>query len=337
MIIVMARGATEEQLEAVKARVVELGYEPHLIRGVERTVVGAVGHEDKSPLQSIESMPGVESTVPILKPHKLVGREFKPESSVIDVAGVPIGGEKLVVMAGPCSVESLQQILEIAEAVKESGAQFLRGGAYKPRTSPYSFQGLGQEGLDYLAEAREQTGLKLVTEILSVADIDQVVATADMLQIGARNCQNYALLAAVGETRKPVLLKRGMSTTINEYLQAAEYLMSKGNYSVVLCERGIRTFEDATRFTLDLNAIPVIKSLSHLPVICDPSHGTGVWRYVSAMARASIAAGADGLMVEVHPQPDRAFSDGAQSLKPEKFARLIQEVRRVAEAVDRTL
>ncbi len=337
MIIVMHRNATPEQIEAVEKRIVELGYSPHPIRGVERTVIGAVGREDKSPLQGIETMDGVESAIPILKPYKLVGREFKPENSVLNIGGIEVGGKKLAVMAGPCSVESREQILEVARAVKAAGAQFLRGGAYKPRTSPYAFQGLGEEGLAYLAEARAETGLKIVTEITNVTDIDLVAGTADVLQIGARNCQNYALLSAVGASKKPVLLKRGMSTLINEYLQAAEYVMSQGNYNVMLCERGIRTFENSTRFTLDLNAVPVIKSLSHLPIICDPSHGTGYWHLVTAMARASIAAGADGLMVEVHPNPDRAFSDGAQSLKPAKFARLIGEVRKIAAAMDREI
>lgn len=337
MIIVMNSEATKADIEAVKNRVLELGYKPHLIVGVERTVIGCVGHEDKSPLQSLENMPGVESAVPILKPYKLVGREIHPEPSVIDIDGVKVGGKELVVMAGPCSVESRDQILKIAHNVKAAGAQFLRGGAFKPRTSPYAFQGLGREGLDFLLEAREQTGLKIVTEIVSVADVDVLAEAADVLQIGARNCQNYALLSAVGETKKPILLKRGMSTLISEFLQAAEYILDRGNYSVMLCERGIRTFETATRFTLDLNAVPVIKSLSHLPVICDPAHGTGVWKYVTPMARASIAAGADGLMVEVHDQPDRALSDGAQSLKPEKFEEMMREVRKIAVAMDRTL
>lgn len=337
MIIVMRKGSTEEQIEAVKKRIGELGYQPHPIYGVERTVVAAVGREDKTPLERLESMPGVESAVPILKPYKLVSRETKPESSVLDIGGVKVGGRELTMMAGPCSVESRDQIMELARVVKKAGGQFLRGGAFKPRTSPYSFQGLGQEGLEFLAEARAETGLQIVTEIVSIADVDQLVEFADVLQIGARNCQNYALLSAVGDAGKPVLLKRGMSTLISEFLQAAEYVMSRGNYNVILCERGIRTFETATRFTLDLNAVPAIKAQSHLPIICDPSHGTGYWNYVTAMARASIAAGADGLMVEVHNNPDQALSDGGQSLKPEKFYRLIEEVRRVAEAVDRTI
>ncbi len=337
MIIVMERGATEEQIRTVEGRVRELGYEPHRIVGVERNVIGAVGHEDKSPLQALETMPGVESVIPILRPFKLVGRELKPEDSVLDVSGVEVGGRRLTLIAGPCSVESREQILDLARAAKASGAQFLRGGAFKPRTSPYAFQGLGEEGLGYLQEARAETGLRIVTEVLSVVEVERVAEAADVLQIGARNCQNYALLNAVGEAGRPVLFKRGMSTTISEFLQAAEYLLRKGNYRVMLCERGIRTFETATRFTLDLNAVPVIKQLSHLPVIVDPSHGTGNWRYVAAMSKAAVAAGADGLMIEIHDHPDRAFSDGSQSLKPEKFARLVGELRRVAEAVDRTI
>lgn len=337
MIIVMNAGAGEGLIQAVSDRVVELGYKPHLIRGVERTVVAAVGNEDKTPLQALETMEGVESVMPILKPYKLVGRELKPEPSVLDIGGIKVGGKHVVLMAGPCSVESRESILEIARAVKAAGAQFLRGGAFKPRTSPYSFQGLGDEGLDYLAEARAETGLKIVTEVVSVTDIPRVAAKADVLQIGARNCQNYALLNAAGESGKPVILKRGMSTTISEFLQAAEYLLAHGNYNVMLCERGIRTFEPSTRFTLDLNAVPVIKNLSHLPVIVDPSHGTGYWHLVTPMARAAVAAGADGLMIEVHPQPDRALSDGSQSLKPAKFQKLVEEIRRVALAVDRTV
>ncbi|MBI3737353.1 3-deoxy-7-phosphoheptulonate synthase [Candidatus Sumerlaeota bacterium] len=335
MIIVMQSQATDAEIEAVQNRIIELGYKPHLIRGVERTVIGCVGREDKSPLQGIETMNGVESAIPILKPYKLVGREFKPENSVLNIGGVEVGGKRIVVMAGPCSVESREQILEVAHAVKAAGAQFLRGGAYKPRTSPYAFQGLGEEGLEYLAQARDETGLKIVTEVVNVNDIEKVAKYSDVLQIGARNCQNYALLSAAGESRVPVLLKRGMSTLISEYLQAAEYLMSQGNYNVMLCERGIRTFETATRFTFDLNAVPVMKQLTHLPIICDPSHGTGHWNLVIPMARAAVAAGADGLMVEVHPDPARAFSDGAQSLKPAKFDELMKEIGKIAVAMGR--
>ncbi|MCL5271446.1 MAG: 3-deoxy-7-phosphoheptulonate synthase [bacterium] len=336
MIIVMEPGSSKERIDAVIRRIEDLGYGAHPIYGVERTVIGCVGHEDKSPLSQLESMPGVEAAIPILKPYKLVGREFKPEPSVLDFAGVPVGGERLAIVAGPCSVESRQQVLEIAHAVREAGAQFLRGGAFKPRTSPYAFQGLRGKGLEYLCEARAATGLKIVTEIVSVEDLP-LMNEVDVLQIGARNCQNYALLNAVGQTKKPVVLKRGMSTLISEFLMSAEYILSEGNYNVALCERGIRTFETATRFTLDLNAIPVIKSLSHLPVLVDPSHGTGNWHYVEAMARASVAAGADGLMIEVHPDPKNALSDGPQSLKPEKFQKLVVEVRKIGEAMGRKI
>jgi 3-deoxy-7-phosphoheptulonate synthase len=337
MIIVMARGASEDELAAVEQKIIDLGYHPHVIRGVERNVVGAVGHEDKTPLQVLEQMPGVEAVIPILKPWKLVGREFKPDDTIIDVGGDAIGGAHIAVIAGPCSVESEQQIIESAIAVKEAGAKFLRGGAFKPRTSPYAFQGLEEEGLRYLAKAREITGLKIVTEIVSVTDVDLVGEYTDVYQIGARNAQHFALLKRVGETKIPVLLKRGMATTIKEYLMAAEYIMSQGNYNVILCERGIRTFEDSTRFTLDLNAVPLLKQLSHLPVIVDPSHGTGNWRLVIPMSRAAIAAGADGLMVEMHPNPKEAVSDGMQSLKPEKFRLLMDEVRKIALAMGRTL
>ncbi|MBN1517445.1 3-deoxy-7-phosphoheptulonate synthase [Candidatus Sumerlaeota bacterium] len=337
MIIVMEPGSKDEYRQAVISEIEELGYQAHVIIGVERTVVACVGHEDKTPLQHIASMPGVEQVIPILKPFKLASRETKAESSVIDVGGVLIGGQELTVMAGPCSVESEEQVLTIARAVKAAGAKILRGGAFKPRTSPYSFQGMGEDGLKILATARDETGLKVVTEVVSLRELDLCLEYADMLQIGARNCQNYPLLREIGMSQRPVLFKRGMSTTIKEYLQAAEYMLSEGNYSVVLCERGIRTFEDATRFTLDLNAVPVIKSQTHLPLIVDPSHGTGVWRYVTPMAKAGVACGADGLMIEVHPKPKEAASDGPQALKPDTFTELMREVRKVAESVGRTL
>ncbi len=337
MIIVMGPGHTEEQLQAVIRRIEEMGYSVHLSRGVERTIVGAVGSKDKTPLHALQQMEGVEAVIPILRPWKLAGREFKREGTVVDVEGVPVGGPKIVVIAGPCSVENEKQIIESARAVKAAGAVMLRGGAYKPRTSPYAFQGLEEDGLKMLQAAKAETGLKIVTEIVSVTDLDILLKYADVLQIGARNCQNYALLRAVGQARKPVLLKRGMSATIHEYLMAAEYCLSEGNYDILLCERGIRTFETETRFTLDLNAVPVLKHLSHLPVLVDPSHGTGHWRLVGPMSRAAIAAGADGLEIEVHPDPANALSDGAQSLRPAKFERLMEELRRVAEAVDRTL
>lgn len=334
MIIVMESGTPKERVDDVIRRIEELGYKAHPIFGVERTVIGCVGHEDKSPLSTLESMPCVEAAIPILKPYKLAGRELKPEPSVLDICGTKIGGGNLGLIAGPCSVESREQILEVACAVKESGAQFLRGGAFKPRTSPYAFQGLRGKGLDYLVAAREATGLKIVTEIVSVEDLPAMMGTVDVLQIGARNCQNYALLNAVGKTKMPVLLKRGMSTLISEFLMAAEYILAQGNYNVILCERGIRTFETSTRFTLDLSAVPVIKSLSHLPIIVDPSHGTGHWYMVEAMSKAAIAAGADGLAIEVHPTPEKALSDGPQSLKPAKFAKVITEVNKIAKAMD---
>ncbi|MBI3087069.1 MAG: 3-deoxy-7-phosphoheptulonate synthase [candidate division NC10 bacterium] len=338
MIIVMKGTATEADLQRVIQTVEELGYQPHVIRGTQRSIIGAIGDErGKARLQSLEAMAGVESVVPILQPFKLASREFKPTRTVVKVRDVEIGGDRLVVMAGPCSVESEDQILETAKAVKEAGATILRGGAFKPRTSPYAFQGLGEEGLRLLAAARAETGLAIVTEVLKPEDVDLVAEAADMIQIGARNVQNFALLKRVGEVGKPVLLKRGMATTIQEFLMAAEYVLSEGTYDVVLCERGIRTFETATRFTLDLNAVPVLKKLSHLPVIVDPSHGTGHWEYVTPMAKAAVACGADGLMVEVHMRPEVAVSDGVQSLKPATFRRLMQEIAPVVEAAGRTL
>jgi 3-deoxy-7-phosphoheptulonate synthase len=338
MIIVMKAGAQEEELQSVIRTIEELGYYPHVIRGTQRNVIGAVGDErGKARLRSLEALSGVESVVPILQPFKLASREFKPTRTVVRFRDVEIGGDRLPVIAGPCSVESEDQILETAKVVKEAGASILRGGAFKPRTSPYAFQGLGEEGLRLLAAAREETGLAIVTEVLKPEDVDLVAGTADMLQVGARNMQNFALLKRVGEVKKPVLLKRGISSTIQEFLMAAEYILSEGNYDVVLCERGIRTFETATRFTMDLNAIPVIQKLSHLPIIVDPSHGTGHWEYVTALAKAGIACGADGLMIEVHMRPEIAFSDGVQSLKPENFRQLMREIAPFVQAAGRRL
>ena len=337
MIIVMEAKATQEQLKAVRDKIIQLGYRPHVIHGVERNVIGAVGHEDKTPLYVLEQMPGVEAVIPILKPWKLVGREFKAENSIIEVCGHQIGGNKIQVIAGPCSVESEHQIVETAEMVKAAGATFLRGGAFKPRTSPYAFQGLGLQGLKLLRKAKEKTGLPIVTEVMTVTDIDTIVEYADIVQVGARNAQNFPLLNRLGKIKKPILLKRGMSTTIKEYLMAAEYIMNEGNYNVILCERGIRTFEDSTRNTLDLSAVPLLKRHSHLPVFVDPSHGTGYWYLVPDMAKAAVAAGADGLMIEVHPEPNQAVSDGMQSLKPHKFETLMKDLKRIAEAVDRTI
>ncbi len=338
MIVVLKAGATDREIEEVSSRIRAMGYRAHAIRGEVRTVIGAIGDDrGKDRLRSLESLECVESVTPILQPFKLASREVRGEPTRVQVDGVVIGGSRVVVMAGPCSVESREQVLEVAARVKAAGATILRGGAFKPRTSPYAFQGLEEEGLKYLAEARRETGLPVVTEVMEPEKVGLVAEHADILQIGARNVQNFSLLRRVAETGKPVLLKRGMATSIQEWLLSAEYILSGGNPHVILCERGIRTFETATRFTLDLNAVPVVKKLSHLPVVVDPSHGTGHWEYVEAMARAGVAAGADGLIIEVHPRPAEARSDGPQSLKPERFAELMERVRRVARALDRDL
>jgi 3-deoxy-7-phosphoheptulonate synthase len=334
----MKSGTTEADVEEVCRRVVELGYQPHTIHGEIKTVIAAVGEErGQADLRILEALETVEAVMPVQQPFKLASRETKSQPSEIPVNGISIGGKQLVVMAGPCSVESQSQMIEVAEAVKAAGATILRGGAYKPRTSPYAFQGLKEQGLKYLAEARKRTGLPVVTEVLETESVELVAEYADILQIGARNVQNFSLLKRVAESGKPVLLKRGMSTSIQEWLLSAEYILSGGNPRVILCERGIRTFETATRFTLDLNAVPVVKKLSHLPVIVDPSHGTGHWDLVAPMAKGAIACGADGLIIEVHPRPEEALSDGPQSLKPAKFAQLMQELRPVALAVGRDL
>jgi len=339
MIIVMKAGAAKKEKDEVLKRIRELGYKPHVIHGTTRDVIGAIGDErGKLVLQSIESMHGVESVVPILKPYKLASKEVKREPSVIRISDtVAIGGREIVVMAGPCSVENEQQIIDTAIAVKKAGARVLRGGAFKPRTSPYSFQGMEEEGLKLLAKARAESGLPIVTEVVNPETAELVAEYADILQIGARNAQNFALLKKVGQLNRPVLLKRGMSMTIQEFLMSAEYVMSEGNQAVILCERGIRTFETATRNTLDLSAIPVLRELTHLPIIADPSHGTGHYRYVAPMSFAAIAGGADGLMIEVHPDPEHASSDGPQSLKPDKFAEMMVKLQLIAAAVDRTL
>ncbi|MBI4270652.1 MAG: 3-deoxy-7-phosphoheptulonate synthase [Candidatus Rokubacteria bacterium] len=338
MIIVLRAGASDEEVEDVCRRIVAMGYAPHTIRGTLRTVVGAIGDDrGKERLRSLESLECVEAVTPILQPYKLASREVRHDPTEVRVGDVTIGGKTIVVMAGPCSVESRSQLLETAERVKAAGAHVLRGGAFKPRTSPYAFQGLEEEGLKLLAEARRESGLPVVTEVMTVDKVDAVAEHADILQIGARNIQNFPLLRRVGEAGKPVLLKRGMATSIQEWLLSAEYVLSRGNPNVILCERGIRTFETTTRFTLDLNAVPVVKRLSHLPIVVDPSHGTGHWEYVEAMAMAGVAAGADGLIIEVHPRPEEALSDGPQSLKPERFVALMARVRRVAQALDREL
>ena len=306
-------------------------------KGQERTIIGAIGDGRPINRDQFLVLPGVDQVVPISRPYKIASREFSPHNTVFPLDGVAVGGTGVVIIAGPCSVESRTQTLEIALAVKEAGAHALRGGAYKPRTSPYSFQGLGEEGLEYLAEARSLTGLPVVTEVMAPELVPLVASFADVLQIGARNMQNYALLHAAGESQKPVLVKRGMSATVEELLMAAEYVLSHGNRRVMLCERGIRTFETSTRNTTDINAIPVLKSLSHLPVLLDPSHATGNWEFVTAVARAGIAAGADGLIVEVHTHPDQALSDGGQSLKPERFAEMVRQVKAIAQAIGRDL
>lgn len=337
MIVVMKPGATQQEIENVEKRLRELGFKTHPIYGEVKTVIGAIGDKRLVKEHNLSHLPGVEGIVPIMKPYKLVGRELKKQDTVVEVGDVKIGGKKLVVMAGPCAVESEEQIYEIARRVKEAGAAVLRGGAYKPRTSPYSFQGMEEEGLKLLHQAARMTGLKVVTEVMDTRDVELVSRYADILQIGARNMQNFRLLKECGLSGKPVLLKRGLSATIEEWLMAAEYIADAGNQNIILCERGIRTFETATRNTMDINAIPVVKELSHLPVIADPSHGTGNWKWVDAVARAFVAAGADGLMIEVHPDPANAVSDGAQSLQPEKFARLMEELKPIARAVGREL
>ena len=337
MMIIMRPNATPEQVEGVIQVIKSLGLTPHLSQGVETSVIGAVGESHNIPTDRFEVLDGVESVKRITQPFKLASRQFHPEDSVFPLDGFQVGGNDIAIIAGPCSIESRTQILETAHAVREAGANALRGGAFKPRTSPYSFQGLGEEGLEYLAEAREQTGMPIVAEIMSQTQLELMVKYVNVLQIGARNMQNYNLLRAIGETRTTVLLKRGLSATIEELLMSAEYILAGGNRQVMLCERGIRTFETATRNTTDINAIPVLKSLTHLPVILDPSHSTGNADYVAAVARAAIAAGADGLIIEVHPDPAHALSDGKQSLKPEKFAELVKQVKAIAEVVGRRI
>ena len=330
MIIVMSPTSTKENLEKVEQKITRAGLKYHLSEGDERTIVGVIGDKKIIAGLQMNSLDGVEKTVRITEKYKLVSREFKPEDTVIDVGGVKIGAGHLTVMAGQCAVESMEQLMEAAECVKKYGAQFLRGGAYKPRTSPYSFQGLEEEGLKLLAEAREKTGLKVVTEVTEVENVGLVSEYADVLQIGARNMQNFQLLKEVGKVRTPVLLKRGLSATISEWLNAAEYIMAGGNDNVVFCERGIRTYETYTRNTFDISAIPAIKHLSHLPIIADPSHGTGKWRMIKPVSLASIAAGADGLIIEVHPNPARALSDGPQSLTPENYRNLMASVQKLS-------
>lgn len=337
MMIIMHTDASAEQIDAVVKRVNALGFQPHCSQGAERMVIGIVGNHPIAAQDQFVHMAGVDRIVPISRPYKLASREFIPQNSSFPLDGVQIGGEGVVLIAGPCAVEDRSLLMETALAVQEAGAHALRGGAFKPRTSPYAFQGLGEEALEMMAEVREATGLPIVTEAMSPDQVPLVAQYADVIQIGARNMQNYNLLNAAGESQRPVLLKRGLSSTIEELLMAAEYILSHDNRRVILCERGIRTFETSTRNTTDINAIPVLKSLTHLPVILDPSHSTGQWQFVTAVARAAVAAGADGLIIEVHPKPEEALSDGGQSLKPERFAELVREIRGIAEAVGRSV
>ncbi len=337
MIIVLKKDATQEEIDHIVEKIEATGLSVLISKGKERTIIGVIGDESLLETVPLEALPGVEKAMPVLKPYKLVSREFKPESTIIIVGGRKIGSEQIQVIAGPCSVETQALLMNCAERVKESGANFLRGGAFKPRTSPYSFQGLGEEGLKYLKKAKEKTGLPIVSEIMDPRDTELLCEYVDIIQIGARNMQNFRLLTEVGKTGKPVLLKRGLAATIKEWLMSAEYIASQGNTNIILCERGIRTFETATRNTLDLSSIPVLKEETHLPVIVDPSHATGKWDLVAPLAKAAVAVGADGLMIEVHSDPENALCDGAQSLKPDKFEKLMEELRAIATAIGRTI
>ncbi len=337
MIVVMRVGATEKEITRVVQRIESAGLKAHLSQGTERTVIGVIGQIFPELQDMLEALPGVEDVIRVSKPYKLASREFHPLDTVIDVAGVTIGGKEVVVIAGPCAVESEEQAIETAKAVKAAGATILRGGAYKPSTSPYSFRGLGKAGLEILAKARKETGLPVITEVMTPEDVELVAEYSDILQIGARNMQNFNLLVEVGKTNKPVMLKRGLSATIQEWLLAAEYILAQGNSQLMLCERGIRTFETYTRNTFDVSSIPIIEKVSHLPIVADPSHGTGKWYLVTPMALAAVAAGADGIMVEVHPNPDSALKDGAQSLTFDNFHHLMAQLKPIAEAVGRRL
>lgn len=338
MILVIKNDISQEQFDHIINKIRELGFTPHISRGVKKTIVGLIGEQAEKYKEIFESMEGVEHISEIENPFKLASREFKEENTIVKVnKKVEIGGKKIVVIAGPCAVESKEQIFKIAELVKEYGADLLRGGAFKPRTSPYSFQGLGKEALEYLKEVSKKLDIGVVSEVMNVQQVEMIAEYVDILQIGARNVQNFDLLKEVGKIKKPVLLKRGMATTIKEWLMSAEYIMSQGNYDVILCERGIRTFEDSTRFTLDLNSIPVVKSLSHLPVIVDPSHGIGIRNFVPTMAKAAIVAGADGLIIEVHHKPEEAMSDGPQSIYPYQFKQLMEELKKLVEVIGREI
>jgi 3-deoxy-7-phosphoheptulonate synthase len=338
MIIVFKKDATEEQINHLIERIEKLGLKAMVSKGVERTIVGVIGPEDIIRLHPLEVFPGVEKVMPVLAPYKLVSREFKKEDSIVKIReDIEIGGKQIVLIAGPCSIESREQLRDVAKKVKGAGAKILRGGAFKPRTSPYTFQGLGREGLQILKEVSDEVGIATVTEVMDPRDVELVSKFSDILQIGARNMQNFNLLKEVGQVQKPVILKRGMSATIKEFLMSAEYILSEGNFNVILCERGIRTFEEFTRNTLDLSCVPAVKQLSHLPIIVDPSHATGKWGLVPSLSKAAIASGADGLLIEVHPNPEEALSDGPQQLLPENFSQLVKELRLIAEAVGREL
>lgn len=337
MIVIMSPSATARHISEVIARIRSMGYDVHLSEGKERTIIGVIGRGTPIDREQLSTMEGVQDVLKVTHPYKIASRDYHPDDTVFPLGSVMVGSPDLAIIAGPCSVEGRSEIIEIAHAVREAGATALRGGAFKPRTSPYAFQGMGEEGLRYLAEAREATGLPIVTEVMDQNLVSMVCQYADVLQIGARNMQNYALLHEVGRSQHPVLLKRGMSSTMEELLMAAEYILSHGNMRVMICERGIRTFETETRNTFDINAIPVLKHLSHLPVIADPSHGVGKWEYVEKVSMAAIAAGADGLILEVHQDPESAASDGRQSLKPERFAKLVEKIRKLAPVVERNV
>jgi len=337
MILVMKAGCSQNEIDAAVKRIKELGMEEHVSRGLERTIIGILGQNLRDIQDVLQLLPGVEEVIPVGKPYKLASREFHPGNSVVKVNNIAIGGDEIVVMAGPCAVESEEQLLSTARQVKAAGASILRGGAFKPSTSPYNFRGLGERGLEMLAKTREETGMPVITEVMTPSEVGLVASYVDILQIGARNMQNFILLDEAGKTRKPVMLKRGLSSTIQEWLLAAEYILAQGNEQLILCERGIRTFETSTRNTMDISAIPVIKKVSHLPIIADPSHATGKWYLVAPMALAAIAAGADGLMIEVHPNPDIALKDGAQSLTFENFRRFMSQVAPIAQVTGRDL
>ena len=337
MLVMMSKDAPQSSIDRVVERITDQGYQAHVLPGAVRVAIAVTGNEKAVRLENIQALEHVLEVISVTKPYKLVGRDWKPENTIVKIGDVSVGGDEVVVIAGPCTVESREQVISIAEAVKKEGAHLLRGGAWKPRTSPYSFQGLKEEGLKYLAEARDKTGLKVVTEVMSPETVDMVADYADVVQVGARNMRNFTLLEAVGKIRKPVLLKRGMSATIKEMLLAAEYILQEGNYDVILCERGIRTFEDALRNTFDISAIPLVKQLSHLPIVADPSHATGERSKVAPVARAAVAAGADGLIIEVHNKPEEALCDGPQSLLPEHFRKLMGEIEKIGAAVGRRI